>query len=66
MRDFNRTDNFTVFGGFYPAEAHSGNPVFPETGATSASFETIQTLHKSELLRSRRGEGLARLGGASA
>ena len=27
MRDFHQTGNFTVFGGAYPPEAHSSNPM---------------------------------------
>ena len=33
MRDFNRTENFTVFGGSYPAETHNGNPMHPKARA---------------------------------
>src|SRR5919112_1277790 len=33
MRDFNGTESFTVFGGFYPAEAHGGNPVARQSKA---------------------------------
>ena len=35
MRDFNRTENFTVFGGFYPAETHSGNSMVRQSKAGS-------------------------------
>jgi hypothetical protein len=27
MHDFRQTENFTVFGGFYPAETHSRNRI---------------------------------------
>ena len=35
MRDFNRTENFTVFGGSYPAEMHDGNPMLQKARAGS-------------------------------
>jgi hypothetical protein len=31
MHDFRQTENFTVFGGIYPAETHSGNPVIRQS-----------------------------------
>jgi hypothetical protein len=35
MRDFRQTENFTVFGGFYPAETHSRHPVVRQSKAGS-------------------------------
>jgi hypothetical protein len=35
MRDFNQTENFTVFGGSYPAESHSGHPMLRKHRAGS-------------------------------
>jgi hypothetical protein len=35
MRDFKRTENFTVFGGSYPAETHSTHPMLRKPRAGS-------------------------------
>jgi hypothetical protein len=35
MHDFRRTENFTVFGGFYPAETHSRNRIVRRSRAGS-------------------------------
>jgi hypothetical protein len=35
MNDFRQTENFTVFGGFYPAETHSRNRIVRRSRAGS-------------------------------
>ncbi|MEA2831743.1 MAG: hypothetical protein QOF22_2491 [Bradyrhizobium sp.] len=35
MNDFRQTENFTVFGGFYPAETHSRNRIARRSRAGS-------------------------------
>jgi hypothetical protein len=35
MRDLRQTENFTVFGGFYPAETHSRNRIVRRSRAGS-------------------------------